>query len=259
MNHIFYNGDAKKIEVLDSRYYQSAKNKDVYYPGVTTILDVYYKGYGFYDWLKQVGYNADEILKKAADEGSMVHNMIDAFLKGETVKWANSSGGEGYPLNIWQMFCKFIEFMKAANPTVLAGEFSFCCEELRFGGTIDLICEIDGERWLIDHKTSNYIHKTHELQISAYATAWNVLNPDHRIDRCGVLWLKALTRGEDKKGKQLQGYGWTLKEFDRPYDDAFGIFKHAQAIWEEENPNFKPKNLIYDSEFSLEKLKKEVV
>ena len=81
---------------------------------------------------------------------------------------------------------------------------------------------------------------------------WNELNPDYKIDKTAILWLKALTRGADKKGIAIQGKGWQLKEFDRPYEDAFKLFQYTQAIWEEENPNYKPKNLIYPATFKLE-------
>ena len=50
---IFYDGEAKQVNVLDERFYLSKKLPGVYFPGVTTILEAYYKGYGFNEWLKQ--------------------------------------------------------------------------------------------------------------------------------------------------------------------------------------------------------------
>jgi hypothetical protein len=250
MKHIFYNGDAKQINVLDERFYESQKNPGVFYPSVTTILEAYYKGYGYYEWLKQVGFNADEIMRKAGDQGTNVHNMIESYLKGNKVNWIKEDGSVNYTLEEWQMLCKFIEFFQREKPEILTIEFNIVSESMKYGGTIDMICRMRNQVWLIDHKTSNYIHKTHELQLSAYATAWNELNPNYKIDRCGILWLKASTRGEGK-GDVIQGVGWQLKEFDRPYLEAFKLFEHTQAIWNEENPNYKPKNLIYPSEFQL--------
>ena len=251
MKHIFYNGDARQINVMDDRFYESQKNPGVFYPSVTTILEAYYKGYGYYEWLKQVGFNADEIMRKAGDQGTNVHDMIEGYLKNFPITWMNESGESKYTLEEWQMFCKFIEFFQREKPEVLTIEFNLVSETMKFGGTIDLICKMKGQTWLIDHKTSNYLHKSHELQISAYATAWNELNPNYKIDRAGILWLKASTRGEDKKGEKIQGEGWQLKEFDRPYTESFKLFEHTQAIWNEENPNYKPKNFIYPSEFHL--------
>lgn len=248
---ILIDKDAQQLNILDERFYQSQKNKDFYYPGVTTILDAYYKGYGYYEWLKQVGFNSDEIVRKAAEQGSNVHNMIENYLKGFQVSWLNSEDKELYTLNEWQMFCKFIEFFETYKPEVLAIEFKFCNESLGFGGCLDLICRINGQIWLIDHKTSNYIHKTHELQLSAYRKAWNEINPQYEIERSGILWLNSSTRGQDKTGKKIQGAGWQLKEFDRDWVEAYRLFEYTKAIWNEENPNYKPKNLIYPVSFKL--------
>jgi hypothetical protein len=241
--NIFYDGNANQLNILDERFYESSE-KGVYYPGVTTILEAYYKGYGFYEWLKQVGFNADEILKKAGDQGSNVHSLIELYLKGLEIKW-ELDGKQMYELEEWKMACKFVEFFEKYNPEILTIEFKFCDIDLGYGGCIDLICKLNNQIWLIDHKTSNYIHKTHELQLSAYCTAWNKLNPQYTIERTGIMWLKSSTKGEDKKGEKIQGEGWQLKEFDRHYIESFKLFQHTQAIWIEENPNFKPKNQIY--------------
>jgi hypothetical protein len=251
MKNIFYDGEAKKITVLDDRFYQSSKNSDKYYPGVTTILECYPKGYGFVEWLKQTGYNAETILEKAAEQGSNIHSMIEMYLSEIEVKWATNEGDRIWTLAEWEMLNKFVAFYLKYQPEVLAVEFVFCEDELGYGGTIDLICKINDQIWLIDHKSSNYIHKSHELQLAAYCTAWNKLNPQYKIERTGIMWLRAQTRGEDKTGKKIQGSGWQLKEFDRNYEDGFKLFQHTQALWNEENPNYKPKNLFYPISFKL--------
>jgi len=251
---IFYNNEANQINIADERFYESKKNKGVYYPSVTTILDAYYKGYGFNQWLKDVGYNSDEILKKAGEQGSNVHSLIDNYIKGFPVRWLDDNDKMIWTLAEWQMFTRFVEFFTIYKPEILVNEFSLVSETLKFGGTIDIICMMNNERWLIDHKTSNYIHKTHELQIAAYAMAWNELNPQYPIQRTGILWLKSSTRGADKSGKSIQGENWQLKEFNRPYQEAFELFKHTQAIWNEENPNYKPKNLTYRCSYQLKEL-----
>jgi hypothetical protein len=249
---IFNNNEAKRIEILDERFYKS-KIEDKYYPSVTTILEAYYKGYGFNEWLKQVGYNADEIMRKAGEQGTNVHNMIEAYLQGFKISWIDENNRPRYTLNEWQMFCKFIEFFEKYKPELMVQEFTLVSDKLRFGGTVDFIGKINGEIWLLDWKTSNYLHKTYELQLAAYAMAWNELNPENKIQRTGILWLNSATRGEDKKGLSIQGKGWQIKEFDRHYEDAFKLFLHTQAIWEEENPSYKPKNLEYKMEFQLSK------
>lgn len=249
---IFHNTEAQQINFADERFYL-AKNGVTYYPSVTEILSVYPKGYGFQDWLKQVGYNADIVVTRAAEEGSKIHDTIDNLINGIEIIW----DGKNYTIDQWKMVVKFMDFWNKNQPVKLINEVSFCSETLGFGGTIDLVCEIAGKRWLIDFKSSNYIHTSHELQLAAYAMLWNETNPGYRIDNTGILHLKAATRGEDKKGINMQGRGWQVKQYDRHYEDAFAIFKHTQAIWKEENPNYKPANLILPDRFKIETNKKQ--
>src|SRR6056300_1957684 len=76
--------DAQQITMPDSRYY---RRNGEYYPSVTYVLGTYPKGKFFEDWLKKVGYSADYIVKKASEEGTQVHEMIEAYLNGEEMKF----------------------------------------------------------------------------------------------------------------------------------------------------------------------------
>lgn len=241
---LFHSPEAQQINFSDERFYL-AKDGTTYFPSVTEILSVYPKGYGFTDWLKQVGYNADIIVARAGEVGSKLHDTFDAFIKGTEIVW----DGNNYTIEEWKMICRFMDWWFKFKPEVYINEVSFCSEQLGFGGTIDLVCKINGQVWLIDFKSSNAIYTSYELQIAAYAKLWNEVNPDYKIERTGILWLKALTRGEDKKGEKMQGHGWQMKEWERTYEDAFKLFLHTKAIWTEENPNYKPKNLTLPDRF----------
>ena len=283
---IFHNPENKRIDCKDERFY--TVNDEDFYPSVTTVLQVYPKGYGFEKWLKENGDDADDILREAGEQGSKVHDGIDRIIKGEEITWTShlvdtfqlrtveshlqfiedKNNGQlskyikeidHFTLLEWQMLMRFIDFCKQCDPIFEANEVNLIVEELRLGGTIDIVCYINGERWLIDCKTSNMIHKTHELQLAAYATMWNVKNPDYHIDRVGILWLKAATRGEDKQGKKYQGAGWQLKEFDKSYEENWKLFQHVRAIFDEENPNYKPKNLIYPDRLSLKAINQKAL
>lgn len=240
---LFHDNESHQINILDERFYQSDNGE--YYPSVTTVLSVYPKGYGFIKWLKDVGSNATQVMEEAGAVGTKIHAAIEDFLKGNELKWMDEEGNGNYTLIEWQMLMKFHDFWQTYKPTILGVEIELVSDSMRIGGTIDLPCIINGERWLIDHKTSNSIYTTHELQLSAYSMMWNEANPDQKIDRTGVMWLKAATRGADKSGKKIQGAGWQLKEFPRHYTEGFKLYQHCRALWNEENPNYKPKNLIY--------------
>ena len=63
-----YNPDLKQINFLDRRVYK--RGEGVFYPSVTTILQYMPKNKFFDNWLKDVGHNADLILRKAGKEGT---------------------------------------------------------------------------------------------------------------------------------------------------------------------------------------------
>jgi len=244
---VFYNDKLKQINVLDERFYTDDNVR--FYPSSTTVLGVYPKGRYFEEWLKSNGFNSEEIVNRAAQTGTKVHDAIDLYLKGIEINWFTEDGKESYSLLEWKMIQKFVDFWTTFKPELISTETSLISHKMKLGGTIDLVCKIDDEIWLIDHKTSNQIHKTHELQLASYSEMWNESNPKFKIERKGILWLKALTRGADKSGKKIQGKGWQLKEFTRPQIEAYKLFRYTRAIWDEENPNYKPRNLTYPVSF----------
>lgn len=253
---IIHNNDIEQVTFLDERYYLDEKSQ-TYYPAVNTILDVYPKGYGFQQWLKDLGSNADDVLKRAGDQGTNVHNAIQRALDGLEVKWIEGEK-ENYTLDEWMMFLKFVDFYKTFNPKTLVVEQSLVSADLGFGGTLDYICKINDEIWLIDWKSGGSIYKGNKIQISAYQRLWNSkqTDPDKLIKRIGCAHLRAQTRGPDKTGKIMQGEGWKIEEVEDS-DHLFKLFEHAHAIWKEENPNPKPKNMVYPDRVKLKEGEKK--
>lgn len=239
---IFKNLD--KIQVLDERFY--TLDKETYYPSVTTVLNAYPKGFYFNEWLKAKGSDADTILREAGEQGSNVHNAIEYFLQGNEIVWFLDDGKELFTLKEWQMICKFMEFYKNVN-SFSAVEMQLFSEKYKVGGTLDFICEINGENWLIDFKTSNGIYKSYELQLAIYKEMYEEMT-SKKIDRYGVLWLNSSTRTDKPP---LQGKGWQVKEFTKDHEHNLNLYNCTRTLWDQENPNFKPKNLEYPNYFKL--------
>jgi len=252
MAHTIHKENIKKIQVLDERFYEV--DKEIYVPGATTVLDAYPKGFGFYDWMKKNGADADKIRDEAAKVGSAVHQAIDDYLNDFEIFWAKDDKNEEqhYTLEQWQMICKFMDFFETHKPFKYRSELVLASSKLGYGGTMDMVCQIGNETWLIDHKTSNYIWKTHEIQLASYAKLLEECE-GVKVDRMGILHLKASTRGPDKTGKKIQGEGWQLKEITRDRDELIRLFGHTLRLWQEENPNFKPRNLTYPDRFKRKK------
>ena len=225
--------DHKQITLPDGRYYQ--RNGE-YYPSVTYVLSHYPKGKFFEDWLKKVGYSADYIVKKASEEGTQVHEMIEAYLNGEELKFLEH-GRPIYAPNVWQMFLRFVDFWEEYKPTLIEAEIHLFSDELKIAGTCDMVCEINGELWIIDFKTSNHLQTTYDLQTAIYAKCFEECF-GKKVDRTGVLWLKSSKR-RAKKDK-MQGKGWEMYESPRTQEDNLNIYRAVRTLFDIENPNHKP-------------------
>ena len=225
--------DHKQITLPDGRYYQ--RNGD-YYPSVTYVLSHYPKGKFFEDWLKKVGYASEHIVKKASAEGTQVHEMIEAYLNGEELKFLEH-GIPMYPTLVWQMFLRFVDWWEEYNPTLIEAEVHLFSDKLRIAGTCDLVCEIGDELWIIDFKTSNNLQTTYDLQTAIYAQCFEECY-GKKINRAGVLWLKSSKRGS-KKGA-MQGKGWEMYESKRTQEDNLEIYQAVRKLFDLENPNHKP-------------------
>ena len=60
----------------------------------------------------------------------------------------------------------FKSFLEEHNLNPIWGERSFSTET--YGGTIDLYCELEGKKTIIDFKTSKKFYSSHFIQLGAY-------------------------------------------------------------------------------------------
>jgi hypothetical protein len=255
---IFPNLEENRIQVLDERFYKSETNELLYYPGATTILEIINK-VALNVWYKQVGMNAEYILKEAGEKGSRIHRAIEQFNRGETISVMDDEGNMKIFKNFeeWKMICKFHRWYEIYQPEILGIEQVLVSDTLRFGGTLDLICKIPNEKdpekidtWYIDYKTGNNIYYEAGDQAAAYIKLCE--EKGLKIDRAGILHLNSDHRTE----KFMQGIGWYVKEITDKIDEHWQDFLSAQDLWMRRNPNYQPKNLTYPMELSIEETKR---
>ena len=244
MSRLFVDHEAKQLNWCDSRFYDVGDEQ--YYPSVTTILGSYPKGPQFEQWLKDTGQQAKHIAQRAADSGSKVHAACEKLMNGEELTWDDRE----YDLNEWNGVLRFVNFAERFTPEWEAIEVMAISHEHRYAGTIDIVCKIGDQRWLIDIKFGNAIYVTYYMQLAAYKQAWEEVNPDHKIDKMGVLHLKAATRTEGKP-PAIQGKGWQLVQPKDSYEKLIDMFAHTLAIYNYDNPNAKPRNLVLPSVVKL--------
>ena len=182
--------------------------------------------------MKKVGYSADWIVKKAGEEGTLVHEMCEDYLNGKELNFLKN----GYPMydpKVWQMFLRFVDWWETYNPTLIETEVHIFSDEIKVAGTCDMVCEIDGELWIIDFKTSNHLQTTYDLQTAVYGKCYEECY-GKKADRYGVLWLKSSKRGP-KEGA-MQGKGWEMYESKRTQDENIDIFKTVKRLFDLEFP-----------------------
>ena len=230
--------DSKQITMPDSRYY---RRNGKYYPSITYVLQYYPKGKFFEDWLKKVGYASEHIVRKAGEQGTETHEMIESYLNGEELNFLSASGYPQYDPLVWQMFLRFVDFWETYKPKLIETEVHLFSDQIKVAGTCDMVCEIeiDGktELWIIDFKTSNHLQTTYDLQTAIYGKCYEECY-GKKADRYGVLWLKSSKRGP--KDGVIQGKGWEMYESKRTQEANIDIFMTVKKLFDLENPKHSP-------------------
>ena len=148
------------------------------------------------------------------------------------------------------MILKFHDFWSTYKPTLVESEIHLFSDQFIYAGTCDLVLEINGEKWMVDIKTSKSLHTSQELQLAAYSQAWNE-NFEEKIERAGILWLKSAKHGPDKNNKKIQGKGWELAESERSIEDNLTLFHSIHNLFKLENPNPRPSSEQYPTEIQI--------
>jgi len=181
-------------------------------------------------------------MRKAGKEGTQVHEAAEALVKGEEVSWMDDYGNAKYSQLVWEMILKFHNFWSTHKPELISTEDFVWSDEYKYAGTADLVVKMNNETWLLDIKTSNSIHKSYDLQLASYAKALEE-SKNIKIERTGIIWLKAHSRGPSKQKNVIQGKGWKLLQIDE-IDKNFELFKMIYELYKLENPVTEP---IYNS------------
>jgi hypothetical protein len=189
--------------------------------------------------MKEAGSKADEIRDAAGRRGSNVHQLTEDYDNGLECNLLGENGQPNYSMDEWAMFERYVDFTATLKPQHLFIEQQVLSPKLKFAGTIDRVCEINGKRYVLDIKTSNGIYNSYWLQVAAYQMA---LSKEAKLKTNGVaiLWLNAKTRTK----KDMQGIGWQLVTKEDTSKD-WNLFRSVQKLWLAEHAEDKPKQFSY--------------
>lgn len=180
----------------DHSTYINDKNIEV--PSVTTILKLLNKPH-IATWANNLGWkrqNYKKVLEDKANRGTLVHEVCHEYLFNEGTKFDIPVNKLSYVKNNLLTFKNFLE---THNLNPIWGEKSFSSD--KYGGTVDLYCELEGKKTIIDFKTSKKFYSSHFIQLGAYIQLLETF--DYGVEQVGILiihendWdLKLLDRND---------------------------------------------------------------
>lgn len=233
----------------------------VWYPRVTRILEVkskpaldaFFREMGSYE-------SAEEVKNKSAEEGSLVHEVVQKVATGQQVD---------VPKEIEPCVTAFQEFADRRgiflHPDYI--ERPVISNKNRYTGTVDALAEIDGKFGVLDIKTATGFYREYNLQTAAYVSAlqehetkqtlslpreietrWILRINQHKIcQECGSTLREKGGRNKIRNAKTVfpacseDTHAWgdmegdiELKEFPYYYDDI-KAFLAAKTLWEWEH------------------------
>ena len=166
-----------------------------YIPGVTTICNLMNKPFlvGWANRLGLEGINSTKYVDELADIGTLAHEIISLDLQELPIL---ENFFDDYTPK--QRECadpcvqKFIEWKKVNKLKSILVETGLISEKYKYGGTLDLYCELNGKKTLLDWKTGSGFYETHKIQLSANKQLLE--ENGYKVEECRLLGI-----GRDSK------------------------------------------------------------
>lgn len=179
-------------------------------PSVTTVLQVIEKRH-LEDWRRKVGTReADRISANAKLLGTKIHSAAQLVAWGEEDK---------VPEEVEPYAAAVKGFLDKHVMEVLGTEVELVSEKHRFGGTLDLWCQLhDGSYAVVDYKTSSSLTREHNWQTAGYALL--LRENGYRVNTRIVVRIK-----KDKPGE------WYARFCREHLEDAQGFLACVNLWW----------------------------
>lgn len=168
----------------DHSTYINKENTEV--PSATTIIKILNKP-SIAKWANSLGWKRmsyDRVLEQRAFEGTLVHEVCHEFLFNEGKKF-DTATPESRRF-IVDNLRTFKDFLDIVDLEPLWGEKSFSSD--RYGGTVDLYCNLDGKPTILDFKTSKNFYSTHFIQLGAYIQLLE--EKDYKVEQVAILIIR---------------------------------------------------------------------
>lgn len=160
-------GELNRFLDEGNRYYKI--DGAVAYPSVTSVIS-FVKASKFAEWRQRVGVEtANEITRQATTRGTKLHRLFEVYLQN-----GDYEALDEFKVPLIQLMFKYAKpYLDSKLNNIYQQETTMYSSRLCLAGTVDLICEVDGELSIVDFKTSKQ-EKPEEwledyfVQLSAY-------------------------------------------------------------------------------------------
>ena len=186
-------------------------------PGATTITGLLNKPF-LVTWANRLGLEGIDSSKytdEAAAVGTLAHALIQADLQGDPVDHDLYSKQQ---LDLAEnALLSYYEWKSRHKIEPIFCEKQMVSDTMRYGGTIDCYCMLDGKPTLLDFKTGKAIYDEYFVQLAAYAEL--LRENGHEVDQVRILRV-----GRD----ETEGFEERSVPDTRKY---FEIFKNLLNIY----------------------------
>lgn len=168
----------------DHANYYNGKKEEV--PSVTTIIKLLNKP-SIAKWANSLGWKRlsyESVLIERALEGTFAHELFHERLFKEGKEFDIST--EYRLMKAKEYLSTFERFLEEYTLNPIWGEKSLSCD--RYGGTIDLYCELNGKKTILDYKTSKRFYSTHFVQLGAYINLLKLHEYD--VEQVAILCIR---------------------------------------------------------------------
>jgi len=194
-------------------------------------------------WRDKWGLLAERKMRLASLVGSEFHKCVDQYLADG--KFTVSDGSDGFPTSctarVTGMMESFIDWAVNVEGVVHYTEMKVVSRAHKYSGTLDAMGTFAGKPMVFDWKTSSRIYPDMQLQLAAYAQAYNEQYVERAKDivKEGMIVHVSkdkprfkLTTKTFKLGKRVFGKFLKLREM---FDELLRVGNDIQVIPEGSN------------------------
>lgn len=123
-----------------------------------------------------------EEANKAAETGTYAHALAEAHIKAKPLPEPPAGMTPEQALQAHTAYEAFLQWERMSQLVLEDSEIPLVSEEWGYGGTLDGVGQVSGQRALLDLKGTNGTYSDHVIQVAAYAKLWLENRPNQPLD-----------------------------------------------------------------------------